>query len=1735
MAMQGRKKQQKRRPCSAPAWKTYAVDSDQGGLFPSIESDRRINLPSRANTNIHLSPRKSTTQPTRTAGGLNQDITHPADPLQEIQFSGTLSKTTLPPITPRSENPTPELDDSYSHFGSCASVLQASDSVSDLMSASVTQPDDRKDYGEEQSKFHPESQYSKSGMVRTVSPTPSVISVLSDIPEDLSRGEVIVTNIPSSKTEADITELLERKGFVLENLTLYFRTHKAYVRYSVYPGSEDFAVYGREYPVDDVLVKLCLPDNRRLLFEGAVSTDQVQFTIKPLLQKHIDQLDLNLSIRSFDEIGGQYQSNHIVTFKKSSTDLDALITSLGNDSNTGIAVSWQRIETTDYLALSGLEATDTLEDVRELGIEPEVRDVIWSNQSGIAILIFINESDMEKALKYIRRKLTCMFAKPHYLSMSTEKMISTTASLSFNGHIFNYINSHREYRVRVEEIISQQRGKIVTEDDDGNIAMSFNVFGTSQRDYLDMLERKQSCKALLDEFQQTFSVEYATIPDDLDIPEQALTNKLEDVKHQATEVEVIRQGNRICLVGKPNSVSSAKITLDEYIIEECSSYLVVTGQIEIQKTKWRIIQKGKIPRQLPGQVVIVDENVSTVNPDHVTLTLKGHRKDISNANEHLRKTICREIFEAWYNISEEYKRRIPKSLNIGQYLKRQITDHGATETDIRDGSSVVVMGTAHDLTKTMTTIKQILNGFKAVTIAVRQPELLEKQLLQQKISSYRGPDSSDLEIIISSDKDKILIRGTYEKVNSCMKDLQNFITDHEIREVLVRLQSEKIRYLLRYRKKPFKKIEAEFSAGFVEICGNQKHTEEEAVVKIKGTTRCLNGAKTRLEEMVNSVLSSSLKVKGKEKLFRDGDQSVLIKEVENKFECVLRVIRKDEIPNKDDQTAETETAMGGEPGCDDDDVYDTLETEGNARITLVKGNLTQQSVDVIVNSTSSDLKFNAGVSNTMSKAAGPNLKKVCAGLVRSHNGRLPGLGIDTPGYNLPCKKIYHAFTPAKDDTEGLRAVVNSALDFASKGGYHSICLPAIGTGVNNSGKHIVAKCMYDQAVAFSEQNAMSQLKDIRFVVFDSQTIKAFEEELNSRLGRCTQPETSSDVKASTPAPLPQTPRDIKVGSILLDVFEGDILQETVDAVVNTISGDLGYGTLGRRIIQQGGDVIDGELKEQGEDKPKDLVYITGAGAFKYKKIFHMKDCQGNELTKAVSDCLKMADIEGIGSIAIPAIGTGAAKHDVGKVAQSMIRGVIDYATTNQPKNLQRVRIVIWPTQPSQFPPFLRELQDKGYLNTLSPASVVAGSVITSGVLEDEDSRYDTEVLEFAGKVLRVLSKYTVKNYPSFEILIFSDDQQTINSVKREIQQRVEQDKQDELVLTNGLIGQLADTAIQQLTTMAARCDLTVTVDKGKSVMNIKADEMNENIKKEIENLDTETQNEQKRRQREKKAEILYLKEKWYWIKVQTDEYVEFTASDGLVLHECYGKAVRPGKKKKSKHSNLSLLGQSATVEIGAKSVMKIGNETFPLTRRKGDELLLPPHWEPNQQTDVHVSDITNKESMEYKEVYELFFSTLDDEEYEIENLQRVQIPWRYKQYQTSKEKFNRKNPGCENEKRLFHGTRAETLKEINRSGFNRSYAGLNATVYGQGSYFARDASYSEGFAPPDNGVQYMYCARVLVGRYARGDTSMREPPRKADGTPYDSTVDDDEEPSIFVVYDDTYAYPEYIIKFKAVQ
>ena len=94
---------------------------------------------------------------------------------------------------------------------------------------------------------------------------------------------------------------------------------------------------------------------------------------------------------------------------------------------------------------------------------------------------------------------------------------------------------------------------------------------------------------------------------------------------------------------------------------------------------------------------------------------------------------------------------------------------------------------------------------------------------------------------------------------------------------------------------------------------------------------------------------------------------------------------------------------------------------------------------------------------------------------------------------------------------------------------------------------------------------------------------------------------------------------------------------------------------------------------------------------------------------------------------------------------------------------------------------------------------------------------------------------------------------------------------------------------------------------------------------------------------------------------------------------------------------------------------------------------------------------------------------------------------------------------------------------------------ISATVHGEGVYFAINSNYSAHptYSPPDPaGNRRVYQCKVLVGHATVGRQGLRVLPARQGPILFDSATDNPNNPSMYVIFNDTQAYPEYMITFK---
>lgn len=117
------------------------------------------------------------------------------------------------------------------------------------------------------------------------------------------------------------------------------------------------------------------------------------------------------------------------------------------------------------------------------------------------------------------------------------------------------------------------------------------------------------------------------------------------------------------------------------------------------------------------------------------------------------------------------------------------------------------------------------------------------------------------------------------------------------------------------------------------------------------------------------------------------------------------------------------------------------------RIEIFQGDITQQSVDAIVNAANQSLMAGGGVCGAIHRAAGPALEEECLTLKWCEEGEAK----ITQGYNLKAQWVIHTVGPVWEggrygEDETLAQCYRSCLDLAVEHGIKTIAFPAISTG-----------------------------------------------------------------------------------------------------------------------------------------------------------------------------------------------------------------------------------------------------------------------------------------------------------------------------------------------------------------------------------------------------------------------------------------------------------------------------------------------------------------------------------------------------------------------------------------------------------------------------------------------------------------------------------------------------------------
>jgi O-acetyl-ADP-ribose deacetylase (regulator of RNase III) len=171
----------------------------------------------------------------------------------------------------------------------------------------------------------------------------------------------------------------------------------------------------------------------------------------------------------------------------------------------------------------------------------------------------------------------------------------------------------------------------------------------------------------------------------------------------------------------------------------------------------------------------------------------------------------------------------------------------------------------------------------------------------------------------------------------------------------------------------------------------------------------------------------------------------------------------------------------------------------NTKIILVKGDITQEKTDVIVNAANSSLMGGGGVDGAIHRVGGTAILEECKAII-SKIGRLaPGDAVITTGGDLAAKFVIHTVGPIwrggnNSEPEILAGCYTESLKIATLRSLRSISFPAISTGAYSYPQIDAARIAIDAVINYINSNKTT-IEYVHFVVVDSASSQIYNNEL----------------------------------------------------------------------------------------------------------------------------------------------------------------------------------------------------------------------------------------------------------------------------------------------------------------------------------------------------------------------------------------------------------------------------------------------------------------------------------------------------------------------------------------------------------------------------------------------------------------------------------------------------------------
>ncbi|SMH35083.1 O-acetyl-ADP-ribose deacetylase (regulator of RNase III), contains Macro domain [Rathayibacter oskolensis] len=169
-------------------------------------------------------------------------------------------------------------------------------------------------------------------------------------------------------------------------------------------------------------------------------------------------------------------------------------------------------------------------------------------------------------------------------------------------------------------------------------------------------------------------------------------------------------------------------------------------------------------------------------------------------------------------------------------------------------------------------------------------------------------------------------------------------------------------------------------------------------------------------------------------------------------------------------------------------------------LTAVRGDITREDVDVIVNAANSSLLGGGGVDGAIHRAGGPEILEACRRLRATElpDGLPAGSAVATTAGRLPARWVVHTVGPVFSTREDRTAVLASAYTESIRSaralGARTVAFPAVSAGVYGWPMDDAARVAVSSVRRAVAEDGPT-IDEVRFVLFSTEALDAFRGEL----------------------------------------------------------------------------------------------------------------------------------------------------------------------------------------------------------------------------------------------------------------------------------------------------------------------------------------------------------------------------------------------------------------------------------------------------------------------------------------------------------------------------------------------------------------------------------------------------------------------------------------------------------------